>query len=195
MGGPSQFAHPRGFAGHLAGVIMAIENRGRVRWAISHLQLKPTDHVLEIGFGPGWSIAEMSKQVTRGKIAGVDASGAMVSQATQRNRAAIRAGRVELHHAPAEQLPFDAGAFDKVITINSLAFWDDTAKGLAEVRRVLRSGGKVVVVLQPVWVKGESQMEQVAQDLIAKLQSAHFTSVTLERSSAKPPIFGALGEK
>jgi ubiquinone/menaquinone biosynthesis C-methylase UbiE len=191
----SQFAHPRGFFGHLAGVIMAIENRGRNRWAISHLALEPDDRVLEIGFGPGWSIAEMSKHVTRGKIVGVDASEAMVSQASQRNRAAILQGRVELHRASAGQLPLDTETFDKVLTINSLPFWDDGAQGLGEIRRVLRPNGKLVVVLQPVWVKKDTQVQQVAQELVDGLERAGFRDVHLEKLPAKPPILGALGEK
>src|SRR5581483_1162474 len=102
----SQFAHPQGIPGRLAGAIMALENRGRNRWAISLLELKPTDRVLEIGFGPGWAIAEMHKMVTKGRVAGVDASETLVRQAARRNALAIRTGRVELQHAPATELPF-----------------------------------------------------------------------------------------
>lgn len=53
-----QFGHPRGPLGHLAGWIMGARasNRERSRWAVSLLDIEPTDRVLEIGFGPGLAI-------------------------------------------------------------------------------------------------------------------------------------------
>src|SRR6187551_3753374 len=58
-----QFGHPRGAAGNVAGWVMAHRpsNRQRNRWVASLLDVQPTDRVLEIGFGPGLAIAELSR--------------------------------------------------------------------------------------------------------------------------------------
>jgi ubiquinone/menaquinone biosynthesis C-methylase UbiE len=59
--------------------------------------VKPTDRVLEIGFGPRVAIAELSRRVgPEGHVYGVDHSEAMLRQATKRNIAAVQAGRVTL---------------------------------------------------------------------------------------------------
>jgi ubiquinone/menaquinone biosynthesis C-methylase UbiE len=190
----SQFAHPQGFLGNLAGAIMAIENRRRNQWAISLLDLQATDRVLEIGFGPGWAIAEMSKTLTHGKVVGVDASETMVVQAANRNRHAIRAGRVELKHAPATKLPFANDTFDKVLTVNSLPFWEDAHVGLNEIKRVLKTGGRIVVVLQPVWAKSNAEVERGAQEL-NELIGGYFTNVRQNRQIARPPLLAIIAEK
>jgi protein-L-isoaspartate O-methyltransferase len=52
----SQFAHPRGALGWLAGAVMAVENRQRNAFALAVLDPQPGDRVLEIGVGPGFTI-------------------------------------------------------------------------------------------------------------------------------------------
>jgi hypothetical protein len=51
----SQFRQPHGFLGQIAGLIIANRpsNLERNNWTVDLLDLKPTDNVLEIGFGPG----------------------------------------------------------------------------------------------------------------------------------------------
>ena len=58
-----QFGHPRGVAGNVAGWVMTHRpsNRRRNSWVTSLLEVQPTDRVLEIGFGPGLAIAELSR--------------------------------------------------------------------------------------------------------------------------------------
>src|SRR3989441_1771583 len=110
----SQFMRPRGFAGWLAGWEMALRSSNRKRnvWAVGLLGVEPTDRVLEIGFGPGIAIRELSRRAMHGLVCGVDHSAVMVRQATRRNAAAVRAGRVELRLGAAEHLPSFAALFD-----------------------------------------------------------------------------------
>jgi ubiquinone/menaquinone biosynthesis C-methylase UbiE len=57
------------------------------------LDVRPTDRVLEIGFGPGLAIAELARRITRGRVYGIDHSAVMVRQAGKRNAAAVHAQR------------------------------------------------------------------------------------------------------
>jgi SAM-dependent methyltransferase len=76
-------------------------NRQRNRCVVSLLEVQPTDRVLEIGFGPGLAIAELSRRVgEEGHVYGIDPSEVMLQQATRRNAAAIAAGRVTLTLGP-----------------------------------------------------------------------------------------------
>jgi len=72
-----QFGHPRGTAGTIAGWVMAHRrsNRERNSWVVSLLDVQPSDRVLEIGFGPGLAIAELSRRVgDSGHVYGIDHS-------------------------------------------------------------------------------------------------------------------------
>src|SRR5215469_8996123 len=98
--------HPHGAAGSVTGWVFAHRpsNRQRNRWAVSLLGVQSADHILEIGFGPGLAVAELVR-AGAGHVYGIDHSGVMLRQAAGRNAAAIRAGRVTLARASANQLP------------------------------------------------------------------------------------------
>ena len=75
--------------------------------AIDLLDVRPGDHVLEVGFGPGVGIQILTERTPSGRVVGVDPSHEMVAQATARNAAALKAGRIDLREASVERLPFD----------------------------------------------------------------------------------------
>src|SRR5262249_34968328 len=128
---------------------MARETAALNERAVALLALQPTDRVLEVGFGHGRTIARIASAVAEGHVAGIDVSDTMTKVATRRNRTAVEAGRVELATADAAALPFDAGAFDKVLSVHTLYFWRDPAACLREIRRALRHGGVIVLGFAP----------------------------------------------
>ena len=101
-----QAHHPRGGAGRVTAWEMAHRpsNRQRGRWAVALLEVRPADRVLEIGCGPGVAIAELAR-AGAGHVYGVDHSAVMLRQASKRNAAAIKAGRVTLVNASVDHLP------------------------------------------------------------------------------------------
>jgi ubiquinone/menaquinone biosynthesis C-methylase UbiE len=157
----SQFGHPRGAAGRVVGWVMAHRrsNRQCNSWVVSLLDVQPTDRVLEIGFGPGLAIAELSRRLgDSGHVCGIDQSEVMLSQATRHNAAAIRAGRVTLTRASVDQLPPTlGGSFVAVIAVNSLGFWPAPAERLVELRRRLAPGGRTAVASQPRCPRGHGE--------------------------------------
>jgi ubiquinone/menaquinone biosynthesis C-methylase UbiE len=148
-----QFSNPKGPAGTLAGLVMAhrSSNVRRNRWAVDLLNVRPTDRVLEIGFGPGVAIGELSRRIgPAGHVYGIDLSEVMLRQATRRNAAAIRAGRVTLRRASVENLAAAApGLFDVILAVNNLAFWPDPVERLRELRQRLVPSGRMAVISQP----------------------------------------------
>jgi ubiquinone/menaquinone biosynthesis C-methylase UbiE len=191
----SQFKYPQGFLGGVAGWLMALKNRERNAWAVGLLDLQRSDHVLEIGFGPGWAIQQMAARATTGFVAGVDPSEVMVRQASRRNAAALRAGRVELRQSFNAPLPYGDARFDKVLAVNSMQFWPDALAGLQEVRRVLKPGGRVVITVQPMWAKTDAEARAVGVDLAEKLTQAGFQRVRLETLPLKPLVSSVIGIK
>ncbi|NUS01087.1 MAG: methyltransferase domain-containing protein [Nonomuraea sp.] len=185
-----QAHQPRGILGWATGWMFAHRpsNRKRNIWAVSLLDVQPTDRVLEIGFGPGIAIAEFAARATRGHVFGIDHSQAMVRRATRRNAAAVRAHRVHLMHASVERLPSFGDPLDIILAVNSVGFWPDPAERLRELRRLLRPGGRIALVSQPRCPGATSDTTtQAAQELQNLLTQAGFTHPRTETLNLNPP--------
>jgi ubiquinone/menaquinone biosynthesis C-methylase UbiE len=137
------FGRPQGAMGRLGGIIMARTNEECGAWVLELLQIGPGECVLEVGFGPGVVIQRLSNLTQH--VAGIDPSREMVEQARARNAEAIRGGRVDLRHGSVESLPFDSNTFDIAVAINSIQVWPDVVAGLREIRRVMRSDGRIAL--------------------------------------------------
>jgi ubiquinone/menaquinone biosynthesis C-methylase UbiE len=188
-----QFHRPRGAGGRVAGWVMAhrASNRQRNIWVVSLLDVQPTDHVLEIGFGPGIAIAELSRRVgPGGHVYGIDHSEVMLQQATRRNGAAIGAGRVTLSLASVDQLPQSLeGPLDAILAVNSLGFWPAPAERLGELRQRLRPGGRIAVASQPRCPGATaSTSRKAAREIEALLQDAGYTNTRTETLDLDPPV-------
>jgi ubiquinone/menaquinone biosynthesis C-methylase UbiE len=99
------------------------------------LALRPsvpmTGRGLEIGVGSGRFAAPLGVQV------GVDPSPAMLEVA--------RARGIEAVQGTAEALPFDDDSFDHALVVTTICFVDSPAQMLAQARRVLKPGGRLVI--------------------------------------------------
>jgi ubiquinone/menaquinone biosynthesis C-methylase UbiE len=175
----------------MAGWVMAHRrsNQQRNRWAVSLLEVQPADRVLEIGFGPGLAIAELAGRATRGHVYGIDRSQVMVHQASRRNRAAIRAHRVELVHASVDQLPRFDEPLDVILAVNSVGFWADPAERLHDLRRLLRPGGRIALATQPR-CPGATRVTtaRAARELQDLLIRADFAQARVETLELDPPV-------
>jgi SAM-dependent methyltransferase len=186
-----QAHHPRGSAGRVTAWEMAHRpsNRQRSRWAVSLLGIQPADQVLELGFGPGVAIAELAR-AGAGHVYGADHSGVMLRQASKRNAAAIRAGRVTLIRASADQLPpaLD-GPFDAILAVNSLGFWPAPGQRLAELRRRLAPGGRLAIASQPRWAGATADTSRrAAREIEGLLSDAGFTHLSTQTLPLSPPV-------
>jgi SAM-dependent methyltransferase len=194
----AQFRRPRGPAGRIAGWIMAhrSSNRRRNVWAVSLLDVQRDDRVLEVGFGPGIAIAELSRIATEGCVCGVDHSELMLRQAAKRNAEGIRRGRVDLRLGSIENPPAFEEPFDKILAVNALPLWDRAVERLEELQRLLRAGGRIAIAFQP---RGPGATDEAAaatgQAIAAALGEAGFYEVRLETLRLRPAVLCALGEK
>lgn len=192
-----QAHHPQGIAGRAVGWMFAHRpsNRRRNIWAVSLLDVRPTDRVLEIGFGPGVAIAELAGRATQGQVFGVDHSQAMVRQAARRNAAAVRARRVHLTHASVEQLPGFGDPLDAVLAVNSVGFWPDPVERLRELRRLLRPAGRIALVSQPRCPGAtRDTTARAAQELQDLLTQAGFVRLRVETLELDPPVACVLAD-
>jgi ubiquinone/menaquinone biosynthesis C-methylase UbiE len=144
-----QFGNPSGVLGKFIGNGMARRNAYDAQWTISLLNIQPHQRVLEIGFGPGVSTQMASEKASKGFVAGIDHSKTMVQAASQRNAAAIRAGRMELKHGEVSSLPYPDQSFDIVFSLHSIYFWPKPVECLKEIKRVLKTDGLLGITIQP----------------------------------------------
>jgi SAM-dependent methyltransferase len=144
-----QGRRPSGLLGHVIGRIMARETRAANLIALERLDLSAHDDVLEVGFGHGRTLAAAAEVVTEGRLAGVDPSEVMLQIARQRNATAWREGRMDLKLGVSDDLPWAADNFDKAFAVHIIYFWRRPARDLAEIHRVLRPGGRLVLGYRP----------------------------------------------
>jgi len=144
-----QLRHPTGLGGWLIARLMNRSNAAMNEHAIELLDVQASSAVLEVGFGGGLALTRLLSLASSGRITGVDPSDDMLAAAAEHHRAAIASGRLRLQRAVVEALPHGDGEFDRVLSVNTLYFWPDPARGFAEIRRVLRPGGKLVLGYRP----------------------------------------------
>ena len=119
---------------------------GQRRVLLTALGLKPGEDVLDIGSGPGFLACEMSAEVgPGGSVTGLDPSPSMLSIARTRSRPAGSAP-VEFRPGEATALPGPADSFDAVTSTQVYEYVDDVPAALAEAWRVLRRGGRLLVL-------------------------------------------------
>jgi ubiquinone/menaquinone biosynthesis C-methylase UbiE len=191
-----QFAHPEGPLGWFVGHVMALKNGPRSHFALELLGARRGEYVLELGFGPGVDVARLWERVgPTGRIAGADVSREMVRHARRRNRRAVTSGSIDLRRAEATALPFDDASFDAVYAANSAQFWGDLDAGFAEVRRVLRPGGRAVIAVQPMWKGATSDdAREWAARLRRSMELVGFVDVTSAERELSPVLaVAALG--
>lgn len=189
-----QYRRPTGIVGQVIGSRMVRQHAPENMWSVGLLDVQPTDHVLEVGFGPGVAIAQIAKRASNGLVTGIDYSPAMLTLARRRNARAIKAGRVELCAGDAMTLPFADASFDKALSIHTLYFWPDPVHPLAELWRVLKPGGRLVLTFMPeeCWPGGE-QAATIAgaysgQEAAQLLREAGFAQAQIEPGPEQKPF-------
>jgi len=196
-----QLRKPSGFLGrHVISRLLDRANNVRQEMTLEQLAPEPGDRVLEVGFGGGGLLDRVQRRVPEGFVAGVEISPAMLEHARRRFAHRIQSGRFELALGRTEDLPYPAARFDKVYTVNTIYFWSDPALALAELRRVLRPGGLLLITFAPRsvmrhhWVAGRGYRLHEAEEVQALLERARFTEVRLVLGEDdKGPIDRVLG--
>jgi len=153
----AQYRRPSGLLGRYIGGQMARDHRPENEWTVAQLDLKPADHVLELGCGPGVALALAVRLVPLGRVVGLDYSRAMVRAARQRNARAVWRGQVALYHGNVARLPFADESFDKAFGIHTICFWPQPLASLHEIWRVLKPGGMLTLTILPTeqWNAGD----------------------------------------
>jgi ubiquinone/menaquinone biosynthesis C-methylase UbiE len=174
----------------LFGMLLTFGRGGALRErTIALARIVAGEDVLDVGCGTG-EIAMRAKVHTgsQGSVTGIDPAPEMIAMARQK---ADRAGLpIDYRVAAVEAMPFAAASYDVVISSMMMHHLPDELKprALAEIRRVLRPGSRLVVVdfqrpstrlgrLAPVWLIHRWENVDGLSQLPALLRAAGFTAV------------------
>lgn len=161
-------------------------------WGLSHIVIKKTDTILDIGCGGGRTISKLAAIASAGKVFGIDYSESSVAAARKANArwidppspsydvtgpsspntgpartyGAASIGRVDIQHGSVSQLPFANDAFDLVIAIETHLFWPDLPNDFRETFRVLKTGGALLIVAEIY--RGGKHLEGVRKKIFDK---------------------------
>lgn len=115
------------------------------RHAIRRLRSFHPQIILDVATGTG-DFALAAARLRPEKITGIDLSEGMLAIGREKIKKKGLTGMIELRKADSEDLPFDDHSFDAVTVGFGVRNFEDTAKGLAEIFRVLRPGGVLIVL-------------------------------------------------
>jgi SAM-dependent methyltransferase len=119
---------------------------------LEELALTADDYLLDVGCGGGAFHKEALESGCR--AAGLDHSPAMLQVAAEVNQEAVAEGRLILVKADANRLPFEPGTFTSAAMHGVLGFLSDPVAVLRDIRRVLRPGGRLVLLGTETELKG-----------------------------------------
>ncbi len=127
-------------------------------WALCHIDIKSGDYVLDAGCGGGKTVGKLANMVGSGKVYGIDYSDLCIKKAEKLNHKNVLCGKVKLSQASVSALPFEDSKFDCVTAVETYYFWPDKLNDLKEVFRVLKPGGKLLLVFE--MLKDENEPEK-----------------------------------
>jgi SAM-dependent methyltransferase len=109
-------------------------------------EIPETATVLDIGCGGGRTLERLASLARHGKAVGIEHSKDSIAVAQKRNQRLIADGRVEVIHGSVSSMPFLDATFDCLSAVETYYFWPDIAVDLAEVRRVMKPRGQLVII-------------------------------------------------
>lgn len=135
--------HPgfAGVTGVLCGLVFLLVGRSKARLAADTAQLSSADHVVDVGCGPGTAARVAARRGAR--VTGVDPASTMLRIA---RLVTPRRSPITWSVGTAEALPVPDGSATVVWALATVHHWQDVDKAVAEARRVLVPGGRMIAI-------------------------------------------------
>lgn len=188
---PNHHAGHAGFAGltGLAAGLSMIPGRGAVgRLAADLTSVSPSDHVVDLGCGPGVAAREAARRGAR--VTGVDPAPVMLRLASRLTRSA---SAITWSEGSAEAIPLADDAATVLWSVATVHHWRDLDAGLREVDRVLAAGGRFLVIerrTRPAATGHASHgwTDEQAASFAEQCRDMGFVAVQVARHAGRRPL-------
>jgi len=141
-----QYQCPTGPEGRLVAARMNRHHQTLTLWGLTKITIDPKFVILDVGCGGGKTVNRLAQLAPQGKVFGLDYSPDMVDFSKRINKKLITQNRVEIVEANVEKTSFKNDFFDLVTAFETYYFWPNLSLALKEINRVLKQGGKLLLV-------------------------------------------------
>ncbi|WP_341927300.1 class I SAM-dependent methyltransferase [Nocardioides psychrotolerans] len=163
----------------------------RIRWAVDFLDVQPSDHVLEIGCGPGAAAELICDRLETGKLFAIDRSESGVDRTKRRNAAHVESGRLTVRQIDLATLRVPVKRLHKVFSFNVNLFWvRDCADEVALLHERVLPGGGVYLFYE---VPRPEEVPRVVEQASAALSNGGFRVSVVDNK--RPAVIGIIGRR
>ena len=145
-----QFKRPTGRRGRFVAALMNRGHQPLTLWGLTHVNIDTDYVILDVGCGGGKTVSRLAQRAVLGKVFGIDYSADMVEYSKKVNKELIAENRVEIIEASVDNTGFPDDFFDLVTAIETYYFWPNVPATLREIKRVLKPGGKLLMINEMV---------------------------------------------
>ena len=171
----NQCQNPTGWLGRLVLRNMNSRHSKVTEWGLSQAPIGKQDIILDVGCGGGRTVSKLAAIASQGKVYGIDHSTESVAIAMRTNKQWIDIARVAILEASVSQLPFSDDFFDVITAIETHFWWPALPTDLREVFRVLKPGGRLIIIAEVY--KGSSASTSGAVERFSKRTGMALLSV------------------
>lgn len=155
-------------------------------WTLEQLNILPYQHLLEVGYGLGKTTQAVARKLKTGFIAGIDCSVTMYQRAYRRNRRAIEQQLLQLHVGNLYELPYPSHYFHTIYGSNVHDSWKDPQVEFMRLANLLKSGGRLVMILQPQWPRQEKIIRESIEKIEEDYLAAGLTDIRIRYKDTDP---------
>jgi SAM-dependent methyltransferase len=111
---------------------------------LAKMTLRADENILDVGCGAGWLVRLIAREVTEGRIVGMDISDEMIRHA---RRVCADVENALFIVGASEEIPWEPNFFTRAVSVESSYYWPDPARGIREIFRVLHEGGEAWILI------------------------------------------------
>ena len=163
----------------------------RIRWAVDFMDVKPSDHLLEIGCGPGAGAELICSRLETGRLFAIDRSESGVDRTKRRCASYIKAGRLTVRQIDLATLRVPVKRLNKVFAFNVNLFWvRECADEVALLHERVLPGGGVYLFYEST---RPEQVPEMIRKASASLTEGGFRVYVVD--SKDPAVVGIIGRR
>ena len=163
----------------------------RIRWAVDFMDVRPADHVMEIGCGPGAGAELICDRLETGKMLAIDRSESGVDRTKRRCAEHVAAGRLSVRQIDLATLRVPVKRLHKVFAFNVNLFWvRDCADEVALLHERVLPGGAVYLFYEAT---RPEQVPEIIRKASEALTGGGFRVFVVD--SKQPAVVGIIGKR